>query len=155
MVFPECFVRVLLVLFAVSFAGTIAGFGPAGPCDKAKCSLPDCRCSDNFQPPGGLKPADTPQIVLLTFDDDMNTINYQQYLEVFSERVNPNGCPAIGTFFISHNYTSYYLVENMYSAGHEAADHTVTHQEPTSYWLHANYTEWANEINGEKEILHR
>ena len=144
-------VAVCLVLLSTA----VAGYEPAQPCDRARCLPPNCRCSDDFKPPGNLKPSKTPQIVLMTFDDDLNSINFAQYQEVFAGRVNPNGCPAVGTFFICHNYTSYFLVESMYSAGHEAADHTVTHQEPTVYWLHANYTEWANEIKGEREILYK
>jgi hypothetical protein len=29
----------------------------------------------------------------------------------FSERLNPNGCTARGTFFVSHKYTNYSAVQ--------------------------------------------
>lgn len=92
---------------------------------------------------------------MMTFDDDLNSRNYAQYMEAFNGLTNPNNCPAVGTFFVCHNYTSYYDSKKMYSMGHELADHTVTHQTPTEYWIHATYDEWKNEMNGEREILHK
>ena len=92
---------------------------------------------------------------MVTFDDDLEKQYLDLYDELFDEVSNPNDCPAVGTLFISHNYTNYFLVESAYSRGYEAADHTVTHQEPTTYWEQADYTTWKNEIDGQKEILHR
>lgn len=128
---------------------------PAKQCNEQQCRPPNCRCSEDFKPPGALPVRKTPQIILLTFDDDLTSINYNQYQEVFQNRTNPNGCPAIGTFFVSHNYTSYFLVEKMYSQGHEIADHSVTHQTPTTYWIHGSYSMWKNETTAQREILHR
>lgn len=132
-----------------------AQFHPAEPCDPAKCLPPNCRCSDDRKPPGGLTREETPQIIMVTFDDDLEKQYYDLYNELFDGVSNPNGCPAVGTLFISHNYTDYFLVESAYSRGYEIADHTVTHQEPTTYWEQADYTTWKNEIDGQKEILHR
>jgi len=127
----------------------------AEKCTATNCLPPNCRCSDNFNPPGKLDTKSTPQIIMITFDDDLNSENFPHYKEAFQGLKNPNGCPAVGTFFICHNYTSYFLAETMYSMGHELADHSVTHQTPTEYWLHGSYDVWKNEINGEREILHQ
>ena len=144
-----------LLAFLCSSRLIQAKIKPALPCNQDKCRPPNCRCSDDFKPPGKLPVNKTPQIILLTFDDDLSTINYKQYQEVFYNRTNPNGCPTIGTFFVSHNYTSYYLVEEMYSQGHEVADHSVTHQTPTTYWIDGSYGMWKNESTAQREILHR
>lgn len=77
---------------------------------------------------GGLNVSVTPQIVLLTFDDAINTINIDLYNELLNNetRKNPNGCPWRATFYISHEWTDYGMVQDMYSDGHEMASHTVS-----------------------------
>ncbi|CEH14235.1 hypothetical protein CBOM_02102 [Ceraceosorus bombacis] len=42
-------------------------------------------------------------------------------------RKNPNGCPVKATYFAQLDYTNYSSVTNWYVAGHDVADHTVTH----------------------------
>lgn len=71
---------------------------------------------------------ETPQIVLMTFDDAINPINIDLYDELFNNktRSNPNGCPLRGTFYLSHEWTDYGMVQDMYSDGHEMASHTVS-----------------------------
>lgn len=68
-----------------------------------------------------------PQMVLLTFDDSVNDLNKVLYADLFEKgRVNPNGCPISATFYVSHEWTDYSQVQNLYSAGHEMASHTVS-----------------------------
>lgn len=43
-----------------------------------------------------------------------------------SSRKNPNGCEIRATFFISHEWCDYQLVQNLYADGHEIASHTVS-----------------------------
>ena len=147
--------QIFALVFLLALVEARAQFKPALPCDPQKCHPPDCRCSEDRNPPGGLAPNKTPQIIMVTFDDDLQKQYLDLYNELFDEVQNPNDCPAVGTLFVCHNYTNYFLVETAYSSGYEIADHTVTHQEPTTYWEHANYTVWKNEIDGQKEILHR
>lgn len=66
-----------------------------GRCDLSNCTLPDCFCSvDGTRIPGDLKPEETPQMVVLTFDDAVNNENWEIYQKVFaSNRTNANGCP--------------------------------------------------------------
>lgn len=68
-----------------------------------------------------------PQMVLLTFDDAVNDLNMGYYSELFEKgRVNPNGCPIVSTFYVSHEWTDYSQVQNLYADGHEMASHTVS-----------------------------
>ena len=68
-----------------------------------------------------------PQIVILTFDDSVNDLNKNLYKDIFApHRVNPNGCPILGTFYISHEWTDYAQVQNLYADGHEIASHSIS-----------------------------
>lgn len=79
------------------------------------------------QQTGDMPVEDVPQIVLLTFDDSVNDLNKQLYSDLFGKgRVNPNGCPISATFYVSHEWTDYSQVQNLYADGHEMASHTVS-----------------------------
>ena len=77
---------------------------------------------------GKLTLEETPQLVLITFEDAVNDVHNKAFEMLFntSERFNPNGCPIRGTFFVSHEWTDYSLVQNLYADGHEIASHTVS-----------------------------
>lgn len=75
---------------------------------------------------GKLKAESIPQIIMLTFDDAVNELNEDIYEEIFnSGRLNPNGCPILGTFYVSHEWTDYGQVQTLYSRGHEMAAHGI------------------------------
>jgi len=64
-----------------SNASAIAGVGsrqsksePAVKCDAKRCELPACRCGGTAVP-GGLPRNNTPQLVMLTFDDAVNDLS--------------------------------------------------------------------------------
>ncbi|XP_050741463.1 uncharacterized protein LOC108033141 isoform X11 [Drosophila biarmipes] len=122
----------------------------AAKCRKDVCLLPDCYCGGK-DIPGGLSASETPQIVLITFDDAVNTINIDLYEELFNNesRKNPNGCPWRGTFYLSHEWTDYGMVQDLYSQGHEIASHTVSH----SFGEQFSQKKWTREIAGQREIL--
>ena len=71
-----------------------------------------------------------PQLVVLTFDDSVNDLNRNLYEELFDKktRLNPNGCPILATFYISHEWTDYTQVQNLYADGHEIASHSISHR---------------------------
>lgn len=75
-----------------------------------------------------MEPKDTPQMILLSFDGAINNMNYKQYRSLLDKehRKNPNGCSIKATFFVSHEYTSYFNVQKMYADGHEMASLGVT-----------------------------
>ena len=76
---------------------------------------------------GGVAPQNVPQMVLLTFDDSVNDLNKELYQELFERgRTNPNGCPISATFYVSHEWTDYSQVQNLYADGHEIASHSIT-----------------------------
>ena len=116
------------------------------PCGR-NCSLPRCFCGRGI--PGGLSQHQVPQFVLLSFDDAVNDLNRDFYRRVFNSRVNPNGCPISATFFVSHEWTDYSLVNELYLAGHELASHSVTHSHPGD----RGDLGWAQELAGQAELL--
>ncbi|CAG9796976.1 unnamed protein product [Diatraea saccharalis] len=121
----------------------------AAKCRKDVCLLPDCYCGGR-DIPGDLPVETVPQIVLLTFDDSVNDLNKGLYADLFEKgRVNPNGCPISATFYVSHEWTDYSQVQNLYSAGHEMASHTVSH----SFGEQFSQKKWNREVGGQREIL--
>ena len=131
------------------------GLGPAKPCSPNICKLPDCRCS-GVDIPGNLPRDKVPQMVMLSFDDAVNGQVNGFYDTLFDgELKNPNGCNATATFFVSHEYTEYQMVQKLYHKRHDIADHTISHRTPTSWWKSANYSQLTDEIAGQKEILRK
>jgi hypothetical protein len=64
---------------------------------------------------------------MLTFDDSVSDLNKGLYKDIFSNhRNNPNGCPITATFYISHEWTDYSHVQNIYADGHEIASHSIS-----------------------------
>ncbi|XP_014674006.1 PREDICTED: uncharacterized protein LOC106814220 [Priapulus caudatus] len=101
----------------------------APPCDPDACRLPDCRCDGVTSSPGGLRREQTPQMVVLTFDDHFNHHGHADLrrLRLFDlTRVNPTGCPVGATFFVSHTATDYIIIEEYYLRGHEIGVHSIT-----------------------------
>jgi hypothetical protein len=69
----------------------------------------------------------TPQIVMMTFDGAVNLNNFDHYKRVFtSDRKNSNGCPIRGTFFVSHEYSNYNMIQRLAHDGHEIATETIS-----------------------------
>ncbi|XP_075676890.1 uncharacterized protein LOC113790217 isoform X3 [Dermatophagoides pteronyssinus] len=119
-------------------------------CIPERCQPPDCRCG-GLDIPGGFKPREIPQLVVLTFDDSVNDLNLHIYRRLFEQgRTNPNGCPISATFYVSHEWTDYSQVQNLYAKGHEIASHSVSH----SFGEKFSKERWLDEILGQKEILH-
>ncbi|XP_065337290.1 chitin deacetylase 1 [Cloeon dipterum] len=124
----------------------------ANKCDTSACSLPYCFCSkDGTRIPGGLEPSQTPQMILLTFDGAVNLNNVEHYKRIFSsERKNSNGCAIKGTFFISHEYSNYHMIQELASQSHEIATETISLQNDLE---NKGYEEWVGEMIGQREIL--
>lgn len=121
----------------------------AKACDPRFCKLPDCRCGGT-EPPGNFSAKRTPQLVVLTFDDSVNDLNKRLYKDIFHpSRKNPNGCPIAATFYVSHEWTDYGLVQSLYSDGHEIASHSISH----SFGEQFSKKKWLKEMAGQREIL--
>ncbi|CAD6185566.1 unnamed protein product [Caenorhabditis auriculariae] len=124
----------------------------ATACDEARCRLPSCFCtSTGRKAPGNLPPHETPQFIVLSFDDAVNGKTFPDYKALFEQVLyrNPNGCPIKGSFFISHEWTNYDAVEWLVQKNQEIASNSISHVslegEPASRWL--------NEMDGQRRIL--
>lgn len=127
---------------------------PAKPCDPDVCKLPDCFCSDT-KIPGNLPNSSIPQIVMITFDAAVNT-GFSLYEELFNGQLkNPNGCNIAATFFVSHEYSNYCDVQNLYHQRHEIADNSISRHLPASWWGNATEEELTEEMVGMREILRK
>lgn len=140
------------VVFLLILSTVLVNGGAAPNCDPSQCQLPDCRCSST-DIPGLLSPADTPQFVVLTFDDAVTVSNIDFYRRAFTGRLNANQCPVSATFFVSHEYTNYQLVHELYANGHEIALHSISHNATTDYWRAASVQTLSEEFGGEREMV--
>jgi len=122
------------------------------PCYPSRCSLPNCFCSGSAIP-GNLFASDTPQMIILTFQNAILAQDLALYLKLFEGRVNPNGCPAAGTFFVAHEYTDYFSVQTLASRRHEIGVNSITSGQSVDYWKQASVQVWTDEMKGEIEIL--
>lgn len=114
-----------------------------------ECLPPDCIAAST-NPPGGLTPLNTPQIVLLSWDDSVTTASYALVQGILTNHANPNGQPIKATFFVSlDTRIDYPLVQSLYADGHEIAVHTMTHTTGTNTPPDA----WRREIVGCRATL--
>lgn len=101
-------------------------------------------------PPGGLAPSNTPQIVLLTFDDSVTTSMLARVQQVLTNHVNPNGHPIKATFFVSlDSQFDGASLQHLYADGHEIAVHTMSHLTTTN----SDLTRWHQEIAGDRRAI--
>lgn len=131
----------------------------ASPCDYETCVLPDCFCSvDGTLIPGNLEVNQVPQMVIITFDDAVNSENWDLYnKKLFTPtRKNPNGCNIHATFYTSHEYNNYQYVQKLWNDGHEIAAHSITHRSPEHWWSNnATIEDWFDEMVGQANIINR
>lgn len=80
----------------------------------------------------------------------------QIYSSIFNENViNPNGCTAKGTFFVSHKYTNYSAVQELHRLGHEVGVFSITNKKEENYWTDGSYDDWLAEMAGARLIVER
>lgn len=142
-------IRYLIVLCACTCLSESQG---NAYCNRSNCRLPYCYCKGS-DIPNNLHRDSTPQLVMITFDDAVTRDSYNLYRQLISGIVNPNGCPISGTFFVSHEFTDYWTIQQLHAQGHEIASHSITHRYPPTWWKTANYTDWYSEIQGQREML--
>ncbi|KAH9518909.1 hypothetical protein Btru_008640 [Bulinus truncatus] len=127
---------------------------PDGPCSPLNCQLPDCFCYGG-QP--DIPAQDTPQFVMVTFDDAVTPQFYQNfYRDLLVDNTyklfNPSGCPISGAFYVSHDNTDYSKVMKLWQAGNEIASHTIHHILPDGI-DDSDYTVAASEIDGLRQEI--
>lgn len=102
------------------------------------------------QPPGGMAPSATPQLVLLTFDDSVTTASYARVVQALSGFANPNGHGIKATFFVSMDSVYDPLsIRRLYEQGHEIAVHTMSHATDE----YSSFVRWTQEIAGCRRSL--
>jgi hypothetical protein len=95
-------------------------------------------------------------MITLTFNGAVNVDNIDIYQDIFKEeRLNPNGCQAKGTFFVSHKYTNYSAVQELHRKGHEVGVFSITNNERARYWTEGSYDSWLGEMAGARLIIER
>ena len=124
-------------------------------CDADECKLPFCFCSRNgdIGPVPSKSTGPKPQVVVMTFDGAVNLNNFKHYDEILkiTKSNQTNECPIRGTFFVTHNYNNYQMVEYFYSKGHEIAVSSVTGKT----LQFSNETDWYFEITRMRDFLKR
>lgn len=93
------------------------------------------------------------QLVVLTFDDAVTALNYEYVEEAINGRVNPDGCPAAATFFVSHEYTDYSKVHALWADGHEIALHSITHNHMAAHWRNISVDGLVAEFGGQRDLM--
>jgi hypothetical protein len=63
---------------------------------------------------------------MLSFDDAVTALNSPYFEAAINGRTNPDGCPAAATFYVSHEYTDYSKVHELWANGHEIALHSIS-----------------------------
>ena len=110
-------------------------------CDPAACQAPSCRCASTT-PPGGISPANLPQLIVLTFDDGINSFTHDAITQSLTGLTNPNGCPVPATFFLTTRDATPSSVCQLYRSGHEIANHTHEHNTSTA----SSESDWRTQI---------
>ena len=151
----------LLVLWMVIHLST-AYISPSGRyhCDPMMCQPPDCVCASLDHPPG-MHITKVPQMVMFTFDDNLNQEKFQYYKHLlYPELHNPNGCPIRFTYFVADQWTDYQLVHELHQQGHEFGSHTMQHSEKymdETWYTQAEpqvaYKEMVKEFHGQRQII--
>ncbi|MEM8598649.1 MAG: T9SS type A sorting domain-containing protein [Bacteroidota bacterium] len=146
----------LLALLLALAAAPVADVAWAQYECPATCTLPTCHCASTA-PPDGLAPAETPQFLLLTFDDCVLPATEARLRPILDGLTNPDGRALPRTYFVSRtncptsitDSTDAALVRALYLAGHEIANHTERHDTDETF----SDGEWAAAIDGQRRFL--
>jgi hypothetical protein len=120
-----------------------------------------------YEPPGGLKPEEVPQFVVLGFDDNRYTDGFKWVLDELAKRKNPQGKGNASTHDGDPLIVSFYFTtdsldmggdellaqwKRAVAAGHEVGNHTHTHRALENEGVP---WDWAEEIDKANDILTR
>ncbi|MBP1656866.1 MAG: hypothetical protein H6Q31_1467 [Bacteroidetes bacterium] len=86
----------------------------------------DFRCASRVAP-GKLTHAETPQFILVTFDDGINSFAESFIQPIVKDLRNPDGRKSPVTYFLTKVNTEPALARQRYLEGNELANHTATH----------------------------
>lgn len=151
----KLYTLILLLFFAilsVKAADSTDGLLLAQSCNPLTCKPPNCRCASTSLD-DNISIGQTPQLVMLTFDDAVTAYNYELISAAMEGRVNPDMCPIAATFFVSHEYTDYSKVHDLWISGHEIALHSISHNPSIQYWRNASLDLLIQEFGGQREMM--
>ena len=117
-------------------------------CPGDSCGTPVCRCASRVTP-GNFNRAETPQFILVTFDDGINAFSESLLQPAVGGLLNPDGSPAPVTYFVTKVNTTAALAKQRYLDGNELANHTTTHLTGTA----TTADEWRAEFSGLNQFL--
>ncbi|XP_012941026.1 chitin deacetylase 7 [Aplysia californica] len=122
-------------------------------CTEETCRPPACVCARTSHP-GSFPLREVPMMVMLSFDDHVNNLNFHHVQSLLDRRwKNPNKCPATFTFFSCDVATNYSYVRKLHTLGHEIGSHSVTHRFPIQWWTNASIQELTTEFSGQRDKL--
>ena len=61
----------------------------------------------------------------------------------------------MATFFVSHEYTNYCEIQDLYSQRHDIGDNSISRLSPSSWWANATQEGQREEILGMRDILRK
>ncbi|RZB40330.1 chitin deacetylase, partial [Asbolus verrucosus] len=141
-----------------------ASLEKADKCDKEQCTIGNnCRCSSSTSP---LAEGDAPQVIrieflssnssliALTIDEAVTNDSFVNLWQpLLFDRKNPDGNPITATFFVSHEYTDYSRVQELYVRGFEIGDNSITKSSLSEYWKNATEDTLKQEFGGQRTII--
>jgi len=125
---------------------------PAPLCQPWICKAPECRCASTN--PGVSFPKEQiPQLVMLTFDDAVTALITDQVSGIIDNLKNPDGCEVQATFYVSHEYTDYHRVHELWAKGHEIALHSISHSPYITYWRNITEEQMLKEFSDQRDMM--
>jgi len=144
----------LCYLILTILTKSVFNSGPLlGPvmCGAGDCELPNCRCV-GVGTPGSIWQEETPQLVVLSMEGTVDINNGEAFKQILQNKINPDGCPISGTWFVYDHNTDYQVANSLYSQGVELGVMPIL-QESESFWDNAHYGDWEQGIKGAKSAL--
>ena len=117
-------------------------------CPGDSCGSADCRCASRVAP-GKLSHAETPQFILVTFDDGINSYSESLVQPSVGDLHNPDGSSAPLTYFVTKVNTDAALARKRFLDGNELANHTTTHLTG----VETTVEQWRQELSGLNQFL--
>lgn len=75
------------------------------------------------------------------------------YRSLLNDRTNKNSCAVRATFFVSHEYSEYTLVNELYNRGFEIGLNSITRQSNQTYWREASTDLLMKEFSDQRNQL--
>ncbi|XP_018026195.1 chitin deacetylase 1 [Hyalella azteca] len=125
-------------------------------CNPTTCLWAEgCFCSvDGSRIPDDLPPAQTPQMIMITFTGSVSEESFKVYQEIFGKSITNKGndCTPKATFFVSHVFSNYSAIQELHRQGHEIAVSSITNNADKNYWSSLSVADFEAEFDGGRLI---